>query len=616
MVVRPGLHPEQHRARILGRRAQRCLLSGGRTSAAAVGLYSSFDPVADVQFQDPLLANLADGAWSSVQGGMPFGIPHGLFNVSSVSCPTLAFCRAAGTYSYDTDLAMTWDWTPAGWTDYVIPLSSQIDFNVIVSSVSCSDPDDCVVVGSYVDSSYSPQALIVTYTSGAWTAMEAPLPANATSPGGGTGTALDAIDCPQPDYCVAAGRYTDASLTVQPLLDVLSSGVWSPAEGPVPADAVGYQAATISGVYCPTEGTCVAAGEFGGSNGYAGMILSQSGSAWSAADAPLPQGLMRAIRPDGSLPVETATAATTSLAGVGCDASGFCASGGTDGSFSLEETGQLPGIPTVTGITPDVGASGSLVTVGGANFSPSSQVVFGATAASTTVVSSTELQAVVPSAIACGTSVTVSSGGLLSRDEAADLFVRAGCTPPGPPSKVKAVPGNGRATVTFRAPSATGGEAPGSYEVVATDLTSSGRGGQRVDGTSSPIAVTGLMRGDVYSFAVSAANTVGSGPMSPPSNVVTLAIAPLIIVSKSLPAARTGRSYSKLLKATGGYGSLTWSITAGALPSGLQLSTTGQISGTVATGQSAGSFPFTVSVSDLRQPTADSVTASFVLRVR
>ena len=566
-----------------------------------------------MQFQDPLLANLANGSWSAVQGGMPFAVPHGLFNVSSVSCPTLTFCSAAGTYSYNTDLAMIWDWTPAGWSDSVVPLSAQIDFNVIVSSISCPDPDDCVAVGSYVDANYSPQALIMTYTSGTWTSIEAPLPANATSPGSGTGTVLDAIDCPRSDYCVAAGRYTDPSFTPQPLLDVLSAGVWSPTEGPVPPDAVGYETATITGVYCPTEGACVATGAFGGSNGSSGMILSQSGSAWSAADAPLPPGLMRAIRHHS--PMVTATAVTSSLAGVGCNTSGFCASGGTDGSSSLEETGQFTGIPTITSITPDVGATGSLVTVSGMDFSPSSQIVFGASAAPTTFIGTTELQAVVPSSISCGTSVSVASGGLYSREEAMDTFTRAGCHLPGPPSKVWAMPGPARATVWFRPPSSGGGEAPTSYVVVADDLTSSARGGQLVQGTSSPIVVTGLMPGDQYRFTVTAANTLGSGPSSQPTNQVALTLAPLTIAHRALAPARIGRNYGAQLNATGGFGTLTWNVTAGALPDGLQLSTTGQIAGTVTTGQTKGNYTFTVTVTDLHQPTVDTASATFVLHV-
>ena len=204
----------------------------------------------------------------------------------------------------------------------------------------------------------------------------------------------------------------------------------------------------------------------------------------------------------------------------------FCASGGTDGSASLEETGRLTGIPTIASITPDVGATGSLVTVSGANLSPSSQLVFDATAASTTVVSSTELQAVVPSAIPCGTSVTVSSGGPLPRRG----------SPPLRPGRLQltrtTVEGEGRAgprpghrvvTDACRPPAA---RHRGPTRWSPTDLTSSGRGGQRVEGTASPIAVTGLMPGDVYSFAVSAANSVGSGPVSQPSNPVELAIAP------------------------------------------------------------------------------------------
>jgi hypothetical protein len=578
----------------------------------AVGLYYSYDQAADSAYQDPLLANLANGSWTSIQGGMPFGIPHGEFNVSSVSCPTTTFCSAAGTYSYNSNLGMIWDWSPTGWSTSVIPIPAQFANSLSVLSISCADPNDCVAVGSYADGSYSPQGMILTYSTGVWTSIEAPLPANSGA-GTGTGTALTAIDCPQSDYCLAVGRYRDQSQIVQPLLDVFSSGVWSPVEGPVPADAVGYQGALLSGVYCPTEGSCVATGAFGGVNGFSGMILTQSDNTWSAADAPLPPGLLSAVRRGGM--TQLATMTSSSLMGVGCDASGFCASGGTDGTTGLQESGQLTGIPTIASIAPNVGAVGSMVAVNGSNFSSTSQVQFGGIAASTTFVSPTELQAVVPSTAPCGSSITVSTDGFATRTELDGLFVRSGCSAPGAPLKVKSVPGNARATVWFKAPTIGGGEAPSAYLVTATDLTSSSRGGQVVEGASSPIVVKGLMPGDQYSFNVTATNSVGSGPASLPSAPVALVLSPLAVVASALSPATRGLKYATVFKATGGYGALAWTVTAGTLPNGLQLSTSGHISGKVPHGQPTGNYSFTVTVTDLHLPVADSASATLVLAV-
>jgi len=68
----------------------------------------------------------------------------------------------------------------------------------------------------------------------------------------------------------------------------------------------------------------------------------------------------------------------------------------------------------------------------------------------------------------------------------------------------------------------------------------------------------------------------------------------LVVTTTALAPARLGSPYSVQLTAAGG-GSQAWSISDGALPGGLTLSTTGLLSGTP---NAAGSFTFTVKVAD------------------
>jgi subtilisin family serine protease len=76
---------------------------------------------------------------------------------------------------------------------------------------------------------------------------------------------------------------------------------------------------------------------------------------------------------------------------------------------------------------------------------------------------------------------------------------------------------------------------------------------------------------------------------------------PLAITTASVPDATFAESYAATLEGTGGTAPYTWSIVGGALPTGLTLDASGEISGTPTT---PGSFPFTARVTD-----ADSVTA-------
>ena len=71
--------------------------------------------------------------------------------------------------------------------------------------------------------------------------------------------------------------------------------------------------------------------------------------------------------------------------------------------------------------------------------------------------------------------------------------------------------------------------------------------------------------------------------------------ASLAVTTTSLPSAVLGVAYSVQLAATGGVAPYTWAISAGSLPTGLTLSSTGLLSGTPT---ASGSFTFTVQVTD------------------
>ena len=91
---------------------------------------------------------------------------------------------------------------------------------------------------------------------------------------------------------------------------------------------------------------------------------------------------------------------------------------------------------------------------------------------------------------------------------------------PGAPSGVKASAGNAAATVSW-SPSVTGGLALSSYNVTAKDATSAGRGGQSCATVTTTCTLSGLTNGDVYSFAVTATNSLGTSSSSAPSPGVT-----------------------------------------------------------------------------------------------
>ena len=378
--------------------------------------------------------------------------------------------------------------------------------NLNVDSISCSDVNNCVAVGWYDGSNFASHALILTMEDGIWKATDAPVPSNSVPPGvpaGAPSMALFAVDCPQVDYCVTGGQYTDTNHIVQPLLDVWDSGVWKAVEGPVPK-GTGYTEARVGGIACPTEGSCTAVGEYGGVNGGLGMRMNLLQDSWSASTAP-------------------------SMVAVGCGADGFCASGGlgvyndidTMNSDGLLEVTHFNHLPYVSGVSPHSGPPGAVVTISGTGFAGTASVGFGEAAGTHLVfINSDKLEVLVPNRITCQVTISVTENGLTSGSSPSDLFTVSICGKPRRPGDVSARAGEASASVSFSPPAKDGGGAISAYSVAAYDESNSSNGGETAIGTGSPITVDGLTNGDTYRFEVRATNSVGTGSASTISNAV------------------------------------------------------------------------------------------------
>jgi hypothetical protein len=108
---------------------------------------------------------------------------------------------------------------------------------------------------------------------------------------------------------------------------------------------------------------------------------------------------------------------------------------------------------------------------------------------------------------------------------ASPLIYRTPVGVSGAPTNVTAVAGNSEATVSFTAPANNGGSDITEYTV--TQITPTPSADQDpVNGTTSPIIVTGLINETAYAFAVTATNAAGTSGPSSTSDMVTPANAP------------------------------------------------------------------------------------------
>jgi len=140
----------------------------------------------------------------------------------------------------------------------------------------------------------------------------------------------------------------------------------------------------------------------------------------------------------------------------------------------------------------------------------------------------------------------------------------APATVPGAPTNVVATPGNTQALVTWTAP-ANGGSSITSYTITASNQGEVGGSQVSMTVTGSPPATnatfTGLTNGSPYAFSIAASNSVGTGPQSTLSNVVTPGTLPGVPTNVTATGANSSASVSWTAPPNGGDPLTSYTIT-------------------------------------------------------
>ena len=186
----------------------------------------------------------------------------------------------------------------------------------------------------------------------------------------------------------------------------------------------------------------------------------------------------------------------------------------------------------------------------------------------------------------------VSCGGGPSTPAIVQLSITTSSLPP-------AIAGQGYNALV----SASGGVAPYTWRVSSGSLPP----GLSL-GSIGSISGTPTVVGS-FGFSLQATDSETTPMTSTAQLSITVSPAPLQITTTTLPAGAAGVPYSASLAAQGGAPPYTWSLTSGALPSGLTLDSAGNISGTPG---STGNFAFTVQAADSETP---AMTTSAALSI-
>jgi len=250
-------------------------------SVSLVGLAMLTDPA-------PVAAGTTP-AWTTTVSPVPANSNAGnISELIATSCYSVGNCSSVGAYdvgagSYAYVVSETGGTSSA--TELPpLPNNAATPF-YIPTSIDCTGPGSCVVVGFYQDTSANEQAFASVESGTSWTSTELPVPPAASNPRAG----LFDLACPSAGSCVASGSYRDTTSGTRGLIETLSGGVWNATEAPLPTNAAANPQVDMFTVSCGATGSCVTGGSYqdGSANTHA-FIDQLSGGTWTSTQAPVP----------------------------------------------------------------------------------------------------------------------------------------------------------------------------------------------------------------------------------------------------------------------------------------------------------------------------------------
>jgi hypothetical protein len=211
-----------------------------------------------------LLLKWSGRRWTADEAPIPENSQSNYTEVTAVSCPSVSYCAAGGDYNPFSQIGMLLTWSGGSWTAIEAP--SWTGVTTAVPGVSCPAANDCAAVGNTENSSDEEQDLLLVQNGGGWQAIGAPLPANAAA---NPVAQLLAISCPSTSHCVAVGGYVSTSHGEEGQVLTLSNGSWTASQAPSPPASATMPGVYLEGVSCPSNAACVMAGTYYDSAGNA-----------------------------------------------------------------------------------------------------------------------------------------------------------------------------------------------------------------------------------------------------------------------------------------------------------------------------------------------------------
>lgn len=154
--------------------------------------------------------------------------------------------------------------------------------------VACPAPNYCIASGDYIDAYGVDQGLLVIGSGASWTAYTAPAPANAYFQAD-VGLDTGSIACQSPSSCIVTGSYNVGTYANRHGMLLTGSGSsWTATAMPLLAGIHSTSGSQLSAVTCFSLSSCVVAGSYEDSSALGqGVLLTGSGTSWSVIRTPV-----------------------------------------------------------------------------------------------------------------------------------------------------------------------------------------------------------------------------------------------------------------------------------------------------------------------------------------
>jgi uncharacterized repeat protein (TIGR02543 family) len=253
--------------------------------------------------------------------------------------------------------------------------------------------------------------------------------------------------------------------------------------------------------------------------------------------------------------------------GTAVRAAGFATTmGSTNSTVIAQWKIAIPLVPTISSATGSDGGATVTLAANAGGGAPASYVVTASPGGATcTVIAPATSCSISP--LTNGTAYTFSATATNSTGTSSATSASSSVTPAGnpeAPTGVNAVPGNGSATVSFTAPTVTGGPAIVSYTVTASPNGAT----CTVNAPATSCVVPGLTNGTAYTFAVTANNGLFTSSASTASSSVVPATVPGAPTSVGAASTTSGSATITFTAPTSNGGSAITGYTVTSSPAG------------------------------------------------